>query len=93
MATLTTPFSPDVWVALFVSTVLIILLLRPKDPIGLLGIIVGQGYQKLKKTTAVRNILLVLWSLMVSTSISFLYDGLLTADMLVPLPDKVSSSI
>jgi hypothetical protein len=93
LATLTTPFSPDVWVALFVSTVLIILLLRPKDPIGLLGIIVGQGYQKLKKTTAVRNILLVLWSLMVSTSISFLYDGLLTADMLVPLPDKVSSSI
>ncbi len=90
MATLTTPFSPDVWVALFVSTVLIILLLRPKDPIGLLGIIVGQGYQKLKKTTPVRNILLVLWSLMVSTSISFLYDGLLTADMLVPLPDKVS---
>jgi hypothetical protein len=95
LATLTQPLQIPVWVSLMISTILIILVLKVEDPLALIGVIVGQsGVTRVKrsksgKTETFRNILLVIWSLLISTSISFLYNGLLTADMLVPVPDKV----
>jgi hypothetical protein len=90
------PFTSELWITLAVSTVLLIIVLKPKDPLAVLGVIVGQGYTpKLHigygpgNSETVRAGVLVMWSLLISTSISFLYNGLLTADMLVPLPDKV----
>lgn len=90
-ATLTQPFQPTVWMSLVGSTGLMVLVVKPKDPIRFLSIIVGQGYLALLpgKGKRFRYCLLIFWSLIISTSISFLYDGLLTADMLVPVPDKV----
>jgi hypothetical protein len=69
--------------------------LKVKNPLALIGVIVGQsGVTRVKPSKSgnsetFRNILLVIWSLLISTSISFVYNGLLTADMLVPVPDKV----
>ncbi|OXA54441.1 hypothetical protein Fcan01_11626 [Folsomia candida] len=89
--TLTHPFELPVWTSLVASTGLMVLVVRPKDPVRFLSIIVRQGYLVLRpgKGKRFRYRLLIFWSLVISTSVSFLYEGLLTAEILVPVQDKV----
>jgi hypothetical protein len=96
LSSLVQPFNPSVWIALLSTIFLMIIVVRPEDPLGMAGIILGNGYiprfvnvveEERHLNQKTRSVLVVFWSLLMSTSVSHLYDAILTADMLVPLPE------
>jgi len=104
LAALVSPFEKSVWICLISVTVLIVCIVRPENPVSLAAVLVGQGYlpkfsrnhngdpriSAIQRKTRVG--LVIFWSILMSTSMSYLYDASLTADMLVPLPDHVIST-